>query len=178
MKEGVRLKFIVVLALFSVMSLGAHSKVDSFTCHGPDVRPTARQKAKIEKSLSLFSRQPKIVKPKFLIRKAGSMCHNAWADPLNNRVVLARPSVEDFSAEELTGLIAHEIAHLESPQETAHWKTDLRGAELTSKKIMILEFMKMRAISSSMKSMDTKNWDSYEWQISDYNFRIDKVLGY
>lgn len=171
----VRLKLAAILILLALLSLTAHSKIDPSTCHGPDVKPSRSYQAKIERSLKLFSKKPGIIKPKFLVRETGSMCHNAWADTQNNRVILSEPVIKDFPEEELAGIIAHEIAHLEFPGENDHWRTDLRGAQLTSTKIMLSKLNRMKSISTALRRQETSNLYTYEWEIEDYTFRIDKI---
>lgn len=171
----VHLKLAFVLILLALTSSTLNSKVDSLSCLGSDVEPSPSYRVVIHKSLNLFSQELKITKPEFLIRETGSRCHNAWADTWENKVILSEPVVRDFSPEELAGIIAHEIAHLEFPLENEHWKTDLRGAELTSIKIMLSKLNRMKSICINLRRVESSNLYNFDWEIQDYNFRIDKI---
>ncbi len=169
------LKLTVVLILLALTSPISNLKIHSLSCLGLDIEPSRSYEVIIQKSLKLFSQEPKIAKPEFLIRETGSRCYNAWVDTRKNKVILSEPVVREFSLEELAGIIAHEIAHIEFPLEDEHWKTDLRGAELTSTKIMLSKLSRMKSISANLKRVESSNLDSFDWEIQDYNFRIDKI---
>lgn len=174
------LKFVYILLfiILALTSLTSDAKIDSLSCLGQNIEPSQSYWTIIQKSLKLFSQEPKIAKPEFLVRETGSRCYNAWADTRNNKVIISEPVVRDFSQEELAGIIAHEIAHLESPLENEHWKTDLRGAELTSIKIMLSKLNRMKLICTNIKRVETSNLDNFEWEIQDYAFRINKIKDY
>lgn len=165
------------LADFFIFVLLTGNPTDSFSCLGKDISPSELYRAKINKSLELFPKESAI-KPEFLIRQTGNKCHNAWADVLANKIIISEPILKDFSAEELAGIIAHEIAHLEFPKENEHWRTDLRGAELTSTHIMLQKLNRMLSICISLKATEELSYSilyNLEWEIEDYVFRIDKI---
>ena len=171
------LKLVVLLAVMLTTN-PANQKIDPLSCHGPDTSPSVFYQARIDESLKLFSTKPKITKPEFLVRHAGTRCHNTWADILRNRVIISEPIFRDFSSEELAGLIAHEIAHIELRDKGPHIQMDLRGAELTSTSIMLAKLKRMLSICIDLKKTKGLTYSilhNLEWEIEDYRFRISKI---
>ncbi|OGN04721.1 MAG: hypothetical protein A2659_01185 [Candidatus Yanofskybacteria bacterium RIFCSPHIGHO2_01_FULL_44_24] len=118
-----------------------------FNCFGPDLEPIGVSDAKIRAARKLFTRTPLIGEPIYFVKK--THCYNGWAgsSDASSVVVISQAVMDEFSIEELAGLIGHEIAHLENPlSNREHWEVDLRGAELTTKELMIKKLEKMAAV--------------------------------
>ena len=169
------------LAVFLILSIAntANLNIGQLSCQGPDILPSEFHRIKIQRSFKFFSQYPNL-KSEFLVRQTGERCHNAWADTLRKKVIISEPVLRDFSLRDLAGIIAHEIAHIEFP-ENEHWQIDLRGAELTSTNIALHKLNRMLSICLDLKKIKGLSYSilyNLDWEIEDYKFRINKIKSY
>ena len=135
---------LLVLAILYV-SLNRASPSMVYNCDGQEVIPTVLQAEKINEALHLFKRTPRIkIRPILSFYIKTTQCYNAWANMGKNSIIISQPVIENFTVEELAGILGHEFGHLESPYEVEHWRIDAIGIDLTSKKILIKELGRMK----------------------------------
>lgn len=159
-----------------------------FFCRSIEQKPTEMQMQKIKQARNLFSVNPNIPEPDFMIKTG--QCFNAWADSEKNFIIISQRVADEFSAEEIGGILGHEFGHLiaslqlmpEGKQLKEHWKIDIIGAGLTSKELVIKGNNRMiSSLDGIFKEkklliyMFTFSYFDYLYIVNDYNLRNNKI---
>ena len=176
-----RLFLLLLLSIFLITNLLVNDEVCVCTS-GQEREPTAQEYQKISQALFLFRLEPDIPAPSFRIKEG--YCVNAWADYERNAVVVSKQLLNDHTVEELAGLLGHEFGHLvlffKSVRGGEHWRTDIVGAELVGKELIIKQNRKQIHYLTLRK----EGWlayllplvrFNYTYAINDYDLRIKKV---
>lgn len=132
---------IILLYIFFNLKVGEFF----FGCVGERVAINDTYEQKIKDARSLFTKNLNIPEPKYYIQNTN--CYNAVANFRSNEITISKRLMDDFSTEDLAGILGHEFAHLVSKGEKVeHWQADVKGAEFTSKKIQLNVNTKMISV--------------------------------
>ncbi len=139
-----RLKILLIL---STVYVAANIVVGLaiYNCEGLVIPANDDHFQKIKLARSFFTKSPGILEPEYYI--IITPCYNAWAVIKRNEtklIIISEPAINNFSPEELAGMLGHEFAHLiRWPENIPHWQIDVEGAKLTSKNILLKELDRM-----------------------------------
>lgn len=175
------LSFLLFLPL-PYFALNVYADHFLFDCAGDNVPVSGIYAEKIETARKLFTKPLSFPEPLYYVRI--TQCYNAWAFG-DNKVVVSEAAIKNLSSEELAGLLGHELAHTEAhinQEFPEHWKIDVRGAEFTSKEIMIKKLNRMlkeynNIFENNKLLMNILPLPYYEYANirDDYLFRVDMV---